>query len=342
MLTRPPFVRVHNSRIGEDPLTNTSMSKALKDCEVYDVSDEESFFQSHKDSNPKLSSPCLMALLENRLAWIPCDREEQDLISFVENPFLEEENIIPMAPGSADLLLKDKSLSSLSSAICHPQERKCVLSVRLMDGAVVKSEFGEDQCLLDVKRWLRSESLIPNTPEDDEIISTYVQIGYPPKFRYAFFYPATRHTFSESEELLRLKDIGLVSRVSLILRPDYDPASRPKEFKEDIKSSWSQTLQRFGNVLQALYQFFDYGVDEAHKEFQDFTESLDHKDYGAPHFLGTAPATGSLVNIASARDTFTKADDGEVARMDYSYVNMVSRASTPSLQITETKTRKED
>lgn len=313
--------------------------------DIFEVSDQGPLLKLQKKFIPKLSSPCLVVMSDEKIAWISADREANDIESFIQNPFSFDDSVSLLAPGSRDAFLKEisqKESSLLDSGCCQRQGKKCLISVRLMDGQLVKSEFSDDLCLLDVKRWLRSESLIPCTPEDDEIISTYVQIGYPPKFRYAFFYPATRHTFTESEEFLRLSDVGLTSRVALILRPDYDPASRPKEFKEDIKSSWSHTLQRFGNVLQALYQFFDYGVDEAHKEFQDFTESLDHKDYGAPHFLGTAPATGSLVNIASKNTPRTKADVGEVLHMDYSYVNLVSRASTPSLQITETKARKDD
>lgn len=220
--------------------------------------------------------------------------------------------------------------------------KMCHLSIRLMDSSVLKKEFNENQSLSDVKRWLQKHDIIPNTPQDDEIISNYIQIGYLEKFRYAFFSPATRHTFTESEELLRLKDIGLANRVSLILRPDYDPSLQTEQVETDIKHTWRLATSRMYNILQALYLFFDYGVDEAQKDLQDFTESLDHKDYGAPHFLGTAPSTGSLVNITAAPRPLESPIGRADTRRELIFLNSGSRAGTPSVQMTETSVAEND
>lgn len=220
--------------------------------------------------------------------------------------------------------------------------KMCQLSIRLMDSSILKKEFHEDQSLLDVKRWLQKHDIIPNKPQDDEIISNYVQIGYLEKFRYAFFSPATRKTFTESEELLRLKDIGLTSRVSLILRPDYDPNAQTEQVGTDIKNSWRLATSRMYNILQALYLFFDYGVDEAQRDLQDFTDSLEHKDFGAPHFLGTAPSTSSLVNITAASRALESPVVRGDPRRERSYYNAGSRAGTPSMQMTETSAAEED
>lgn len=305
---------------------------------------------------PELSTPCFILVDEEKLRWVPGRLSDDAMFSFIEggNNSMKQLSINLDSLEKFGIALKcsDTSSASLPDHIPPEQEyhesleignleQQCHLSIRLMDATVVKFEFNDSLSLLDVKHWLQQQKYIPRTPEDDEIISSYVQTGYLEKFRYAFFYPAKRCTFSEPQELLRLRDLGLTSRVSLILRPHYDPTRKPEEIEKELKTSWSQTTSRLRNILQAFYQFLDYGVDEAQRDLQDFTDGFDHKEYGAPQFLSTAPTTGLLVNITPGYNLQNTAKSEEF-NLDYSFVHSATRAGTPSLQMTESNIRKED
>lgn len=342
MARKPPFVTVYRSKSLLPH--HIDYPKSLEEkYEIHEMSDQSDFFKSLNLCCREITTPCHIVMNEDDLVWVTGELSQEDLLTFSQEPEQFSRRILRMNTQSTKDLL---DMSTRHAAhLCSAEDeqcpggdapsRMCTLAVRLMDGSVVKSDFDENLCLVDVKRWLQLESYIPPAPEDDEIISNYVRIGYAEKFRYAFFYPSTRHTFTESEELLRLKDIDLNNKVMLILRPDYDPSAKPAEFKEEMKRSWVLVLNRVGNVLQGLYQFFDYGVDEAREDLQDFTERLEHKDFGAPFFLETAPKAGLLVNFTAGRQL--KHIDEDASYKDYSFTNGGSRAGTPSLQVAETK-----
>lgn len=319
--------------------------------DLYEYSDESPVFQKFVSLGLKGSVPCSVIIKDDEMRVISGTKEViNSAISsnlFDSSGFCRREDAENILKGCESVASNEDKLfpciaaDSTEVQLQYNSGKLCQLSIRLMDSSILREEFSENQSLLDVKRWLQKHDIIPTTPQDDELISNYVQIGYLEKFRYAFFSPSSRHTFTESEELLRLKDIGLTSRVSLILRPDYDPTLQSQQVGTDIKNTWRLTSSRILNVLQALYQFFDYGVDEAQKDLQDFTDSLDHKDYGTPHFLGTAPSTGSLVNITAARRPL----ESPIGRVDpgreRTYQNIGSRAGTPSVQMTETSVTEE-
>ncbi|WPK22922.1 hypothetical protein PUMCH_000145 [Australozyma saopauloensis] len=348
------YISFYSSPYSFSPIKHTNT--AAEDQNVFEFSDASVCYQKFQEFNRQIVAPCHVVVRDDTMYWVSCGKdhssEHWNEMAFppAENSVKVNTDVIKRIllseagryPCDRSLPLVISSAELLGSSTSNAKQdnhraTNCHLSVRLMDGKVVRSTFSENECLLDVKRWLQQENHIPQVPEDDAVISNYVQIGYLEKFRHAFFFPSTRHTFTESEELLRLKDIGLHSRLCLILRPDYDPSAQVEDPSTGITTSWETAISRMGNLLQALYQFFDYGVDEAQKDLQDFTDSLEHKDYGTPHFLGTAPATGSLVNITTASDPAKISDTNES-----SYLNVASRAGSPLYQVTETKMAHDD
>ncbi|KAM9902220.1 hypothetical protein OXX69_008406 [Metschnikowia pulcherrima] len=176
---------------------------------------------------------------------------------------------------------------------------KCMLSIRLMEGGHAKAQFNSSDCLMDVKRWLQQEHKIPLVPEDDESTSRYTKIGHFEPSRYAFFYPATRKTFSEAQEFLRLADLGLCPRSALILRPDYDENAM-KAAREAESSRFRNLCSHATHILQALYSFFDYGVDDASQDIQDSAVSSETGKLHPPHFLGSSgpvPPSASIIDV---------------------------------------------
>lgn len=321
----------------------------LENYQVFELSGNSEVFFKIADLQPDLGLPCLVKMQHNSLLVLELTGHDC-IIAFLEGSAASK--IININNSFVTDVLKQASKEHHGPVIAMPQPQRqgeelkinnpdnngkiCQFSIRLMDATVIKYEFSENRCLLDIKRRLQQDGYMPNTLQDDDMISNYVQIGYLEKFRYAFFFPPTRHTFSESEELMRFKEIGLNSRVSLILRPDYNPSMQEDQEVPDMRTSWKNVSTRAFNMLQALYQFFDYGVDEAKEDLQDFTGSLEQKHYGAPHFLGTAPSTGSLVNIAEATDSHWDKFRGNYKNcVDSNYLNG-SRSSTP-IQISETR-----
>lgn len=203
---------------------------------------------------------------------------------------------ILLSHNAAESVSKEDSEQASSENI---QKEKCVLSIRLMEGGSAKAHFNTTDCLMDVKRWLQQELKLLLVPEDDVSNSRYTNIGHFEPSRYAFFYPATRKTFSEAQEFLKLKDLGLCPRLALILRPDYDENAM-KAAREAENKPFNKLIASTTNVLQALYSFFDYGVDDAGRDLQHIPEQVEAANLHPPHFLGSkgpiAPSA-SLINV---------------------------------------------
>lgn len=145
-----------------------------------------------------------------------------------------------------------------------PTETYYNLSVRLLHAQAVQGTFKSTDCLSDVKRWLSKEGHILADPDMDEI-TRYVHIGQVQPSRIAFFFPATRTTFTEAQELVRLLDLGLSHRLALILRPDYDKSVFENRGHSD-PGMLKETLTKLAKGVRLLYDFFDYGLHDAHKE----------------------------------------------------------------------------
>lgn len=221
------------------------------------------------------------------------------------------------------------SPEDVEQSIVAPKSTKpCILSIRLMHGETVQATFDASDNLKDVKRWLQQEKNLSLIPEEDEAVSRYVSIGNFEPSRFAFFFPATRTTFSEAQEYSRLEDLGLCSRLAILLRPDFDEnamnAARAAE-----AGSFKKLAKKTKHMLLALYQFFDYGVDEAQRDFQEFTDQMDLGGLPQPPFLGSASTATPATSLTNIPTTSLVVDDDAPkqpasSRVDVSLVNLLS------------------
>lgn len=182
-----------------------------------------------------------------------------------------------------DSLKKERSLqkeAKLDTEEKPKQQRNsdiCLLSIRLFNGKALKQDFKSTQTLNDVRSWLDTETneeIITNTSS----MPSFAHSLIPQPTRYAFHRPSLpRITYSDEQEFKTLVDLELCPRSVLILKPIYDEKgfsnSYPdgKTANQSIFSSMGSALSKVGN---ALYSFFDYGVDnEVNLHREDLTDS---------------------------------------------------------------------
>lgn len=166
---------------------------------------------------------------------------------------------------------------------------KVQISIRLPSGATVKGTFDAGRTLKHVGRWLEREHNVLLASEKD--YATVYRSDLPEPVRYAFFCPGTRVTFCESQEFCQLNTLGLAPRLVLILKPEYD--TRALEAHANY-STFSAAQAKLTSMLQALYSFFDYGVDDAQRDLQSITKD---EPVTAPAFLSMDATNNSSSRI---------------------------------------------
>lgn len=173
----------------------------------------------------------------------------------------------------------------------RPASDTCQLSIRLLDGETIRGEFRAHETLKDVLRWIEKEKNMLLVPEEDTSMPSFARPECPTPSHYAFCHPGVPTvTFSEGQELSRLRDLGLCPRLALILKPVYDEkALQPEAGSQSVVGSLKGKMTV---VLHALYSFFDYGVDDASRDLYETAD--DHE----PIFLPVAPA--GPVRLSSA------------------------------------------
>lgn len=151
----------------------------------------------------------------------------------------------------------------------------CSLSIKLFDGSNLKHDFDADKTLNDVRNWLDKETEIIR--DTDSIPSFATNTG---PNHYVFHRPSfPRTTFTDEQEFKKLSELDLCPRSALILKPIFNEtvSSFPKE-KGGIWKSVGGAMSKVGN---ALYSFFDYGVDDPH-HYQEEHESDDYDEPRGP------------------------------------------------------------
>lgn len=141
----------------------------------------------------------------------------------------------------------------------------CSLVIRLFDGDSVKNDFSSSQTLNDVRIWLDNSSNPPIIKNTNSSMPSFAKSLNPQPTHYLFHRPGIpRVTYTDSQEFEKLVDLDLCPRLALILKPIYDdkfsslyPDGNRSSF--GMLGSFGQSVRKFGN---ALYLFFDYGVDE--------------------------------------------------------------------------------
>lgn len=158
-----------------------------------------------------------------------------------------------------------KSKSTSNSPKPFHNYDSCSLVIRLFDGKSLKGDFKSSQNLNDVRNWLDSEtnnSIISNL---NSSMPSFATSSNPQPTHYVFHRPGIpRVTYTDSQEFQRLSDLDLCPRSALILKPIYDDKGYTNSYPNGKNStsllkSVSGAIGKFGN---ALYSFFDYGVDE--------------------------------------------------------------------------------
>lgn len=163
---------------------------------------------------------------------------------------------------SHNLVAHHENKNDFSSSISASQ---CKLSVRLLDGETIQGTFESSQTLRDVKRWIERETGLVLTPGKDEALPSFAQTSASALDHYAFCYVGVpRVTFSVGQELSRLSDLGLCPRLALILKPVHG-----MQDKKRLPGLWSSISGKFGYITKALYTFFDYGLEDAERDFSE-------------------------------------------------------------------------
>lgn len=203
-----------------------------------------------------------------------------------------------------------------------------VLSVRLLDGEIVKGEFTGDQTLMDVKRWIEAGQNV-NLTSSQSGLGIMTKPGFPEPSHIAFYAPGTRVTYTEPQELCRLRDLNLFPRLALILKPEYDDEALNTPNKSNL---WRLAGAKISTVLLALYSFFDYGVDDAHRDIQSLSSLADevHEvvEEEISHFAllmkdSTRPSEQPIDEILEVKK------EEPVKELDYSLVGL-TRLGTPA------------
>lgn len=155
----------------------------------------------------------------------------------------------------------------------HASSSQCVLSIKLFDGSSLRQEFKPTQTLNDVRHWLDTETAEPIISEPS--MASFAS-AYPQPTHYVFHHPTIpRTTFTDEQEFTLLQELGLCPRSALILKPIYD--DKYSKSYPDGKVSSGGLLKSMGSTLgrtvNALYSFFDYGVEDYRNDSHE-----DHED----------------------------------------------------------------
>lgn len=139
----------------------------------------------------------------------------------------------------------------------------CALSIKLLDGTTVRHEFKAQQTLNDVRQWLDNESGYTVIPDTSTFPAFAATSEHPTS--YSFYTPAIpRITYSDTDEFVTLSDLKLCPRSALILKPLYinvrGSYANGDSNPGSVFRGTTAALKRLGN---AVFSFFDYGVDEA-------------------------------------------------------------------------------
>lgn len=158
-------------------------------------------------------------------------------------------------------------------------ESVCTLSIRLLHGEMVRCQFNSDDTLVDVKRWLEKEKGLLFAPEDETSMPSFASKSSPKVINYAFCYLSIpRVTFSEGQELMRIRDLGLCPRLALILKPVYQQEHCTEHVR---KGAWQGLTSKLKNMASALYTFFDYGVEDAERDWNYLSDLVENESQPA-------------------------------------------------------------
>lgn len=222
------------------------------------------------------------------------------------------------------------SVSSRAPPHASVSADKYMLSVRLLDGSNMRGEFDAHSTLMDVKRWIEAEHDIDLTSSDPGLLGMVTKPGFPEPSRIALYAPGTNVTYSAAQELCRLQDLDLCSRLALILKPEYDDLSALHAPTEP--TVLTQASAKVSTMLLALYSFFDYGVDDAQRDIQALSvpeEEAGKANEEISHFTILAKDSARAVELPGDAEKHEAEKKNDVKEVDYSLVGL-TRLGTPA------------
>lgn len=199
-------------------------------------------------------------------------------------------------------------------------EPKCTLSFRLLDGSTIQKQFDGSNTLNEVRLWLDTQSGIDIVPSSS--LPSFARPDGLHPTRYAFQSPTVpRVTFDDQHEFVSLYQLKLCPRSVLILKPLFDESvNEAYEHNKSIIRTFGSSVKRFCN---AVYSFFDYGVDDVSPEDDDDNKNmiaidkcdnnvkLDDNDQSsaAPKVLAFDDKKAALINFQDKRDTINDTNE---------------------------------
>ncbi|CAH2354718.1 hypothetical protein CLIB1423_18S02146 [[Candida] railenensis] len=232
---------------------------------------QQRYKKSKKEQN--LETQRIRALLEaDEKERRAKQREERSLKEFTQDKIEQAQPVT------------DKPKEKTSTA------KVCKLSIKLFDGSSLIHDFLPTQTLSQVRDWLDRETeggIIPNTTSS---MPAFASPSVPQPTHYVFYRPVLpRITYTDDQEFKTLDELELCPRSALILKPIYEDLgftkSYPNAKASGVISNATYLAKRVGN---ALFSFFDYGVDHIEEDL----ESIRHR--AASPFEDSASERGDI------------------------------------------------
>lgn len=200
---------------------------------------------------------------------------------------------------------KSKSHQTLISAGHHDDDVTCTLSLRLLDGSSIKHQFKSSDTLDDVRLWLDTESGVEIISSDSMPSFAMPDALHPT--RYAFQSPEIpRITFDDNQEFVSLKQLNLVPRSVLILKPVFDESAMAYSDKKGYILSLASS---FGKLSNAVYSFFDYFNDEDNISLNETdSDDIQHKSPTVISIDSKKIKRPTLINFENDSDKDTETD----------------------------------
>lgn len=201
------------------------------------------------ESKSKSSPPTAKAYssIKEQIAEESAARYRQELIRKRKAEKEERERILRLVQQDRELRRREKEMAAAppkptphSPPVSGLKKNyaKCTIQVRLLDGQKLMHDFSPEDPLLKVREWIDQ-----SRNGDDE--------------PYAFFEAVFKKTYDVTDERLLLRELGLVPRSTLVLKPE-------KSYTHAYQSrSWFNTI---GNTLYSILGYKNQEDGETRSE----------------------------------------------------------------------------
>lgn len=185
---------------------------------------------------------------------------------------------------------------------------ECALSIRLIDGSVLKQNFKNEDTLDVVRKWLDVDSGVEILPPI--ALPAFAKPSSADPIRYVFHSPAPpRATYTDMQEFELLELLNLSPRSVIVLKPIYLQETQTASAAENVRSMRRAIFSTVGSginkVGNALYSFFDYSVadiqedDETEESFLE--QPIEMSRAGSPIFTNSSKIISRVQTILDER-----------------------------------------